>query len=507
MFEIVSSILLGLAGVIMYAAYRKYQKLHELYKDFPGRPNPHWFFGHLKEFPGESEAGINYNVDLTKHYPRFCTFWVSGFMCVLIFHHPETVKLLLKSSAPKPRKPGTIYVFGLPWLGEGLLIANGDRWTRNRKLLTPAFHFDILQPYTQVHNQCVDILLERLQTVSQNNGGIFDGFEYIGLCSLDIILRCAFSSRTDAQTRGDDHPYVKAVHRLTELWVKRSLNVFHYLDWIYFSLTSNGREFIKLCNYVQNVANDIIQKRKNVIEKEGIPNNDGNKKRCLDFLDMLITARDENGEGLSDEEIRCEVDTFLFEGHDTTNSGITFTLLCLAENPEYQDKVRQEIDDILYGRDTDYIQWKDLAKLEYLTMCIKETLRHYSPVHVIQREITEEFCADGYNVPVGTNVVVNIHNLHHNPTIWGDDYNMYKPDRFLPENIQNMDPFAFVPFSAGPRNCIGQNFAMMEMKIMIARIIHRFKVETVPGHVYKKKSSVVMKSENGVLLKLIPRDK
>lgn len=234
---------------------------------------------------------------------------------------------------------------------------------------------------------------------------------------------------------------------------------------------------------------------------------DGRKRGCLDFLDILLTAKDEDNEGLNDYDIRCEVDTFLFEGHDTTTSGISNILLCLARNQDVQERVREEVDCVLGDGDKDYINWSDVSKLEYLTLCIKEGLRLYSPVHVIQRETSEELKIENYTIPKGTNIVVSLFNLHHNPAVWGESWDEYKPDRFIPENMQYMDSFAFVPFSGGPRNCIGQQFAMMEMKIVIARIIHRYQVELVPGHEYKRKMSVVIKAENGILLKVLPRKK
>ncbi|XP_053378943.1 cytochrome P450 4F2-like isoform X2 [Mercenaria mercenaria] len=501
---VLRTVVSGVLVLVAFLVYRRYRRWEAGFNAFPGKPISHWFFGNLKEFPGLTEEGYNFNVEMVKLFPKFFRFWVGRIYCVLIFQHPDTVKVVLKSSAPKSRASGTLYVPGLRWLGEGLLIANGERWARNRRLLTPAFHFDILQPYTDINNKCVDILLSKLQGFC-DRGENFEAFEHIGLCSLDIIGRCAFSYITDAQTQGDKHPYVNAVHRLTELWTKRTLNLFHILDWVYFNFTKDGREFSKLCDYVHKVAEDIIQKRKKVLEIEGLPSNDGNRKRYLDFLDILITAKDEDGVGLCDYDIRCEVDTFMFEAHDTTTSGISYTLLCLAQNQEIQEKVRQEVDDILTGRESDDITWKDLAKFEYLNMCIKEGLRYSSPVHVVQRHTTEELQVEGYTIPSGTNIIVHLYALHHNPAVWGSDFNEYRPERFLHENVEKMDPFAFVPFSGGPRNCIGQNFAMMEMKIMIARIIHRFKIETVPGHIYRKELSVVTRSENGILLKITQR--
>ncbi|KAK3589553.1 hypothetical protein CHS0354_041681 [Potamilus streckersoni] len=472
------------------------------------------FHPHIK-FPGPNEEGLKFQLEKTKLYPLFHLFWVGLFRTVFVFHHYKSLKILLKASAPiapKPRSIGTVYVLGLPWLGEGLLIANGDKWARNRRLLTPAFHFDILQPYIPVFNKCVDILLLKMekQVAEDNRRKYFELFSFVGLCSLDIILRCAFSYDSDCQIKGDSHPYVQAVNELSDLWVERSLKPYLFPDWIYF-LTTKGRRFSKHCDLVHRVAEDIIEKRKKTLEEEGLPNQstdasegNGKKSRYLDFLDILLTAKDENSVGLTPLEIRNEVDTFLFEGHDTTTSAISWILYSLATHPDIQQHAREEVDELLQGRDSDYITMKDVQKLEYLTMVIKEGLRYHSPVQFIQRVITEPIEVEDMKIPAGSVISMNFYNLHHNPEVWEDNME-FRPERFLPENMANKDCFSFLPFSAGQRNCIGQHFAMYEMKVVIGRILHRFIVEVDPDHVVRKKLGVVMRAENGIMMRVIPR--
>ncbi|WAR13743.1 CP4B1-like protein [Mya arenaria] len=117
---------------------------------------------------------------------------------------------------------------------------------------------------------------------------------------------------------------------------------------------------------------------------------------------------------------------------------------------------------------------QDLARLDYLSTCIKEALRLYCPVFFIQRQMTEAINIEGFTIPEGSHVAIDIYNIHHNASMWGEDYDNFRPSRFEGDAARDMDPFAFVPFSAGPRNCIGQNFAMNEMKVVISRLLHRF---------------------------------
>ncbi|PVD31377.1 hypothetical protein C0Q70_06789 [Pomacea canaliculata] len=311
----------------------------------------------------------------------------------------------------------------------------------------------------------------------------FEVFSVISKFTLDVILKCAFSYDTDCQKVGNQNPYVQAVYALSEMAVQRYFQPWFHSDWLYF-LTPMGRKFRENCRVVHNVANDVISKRKITLANTPVRKQEV-KKNCLDFLDILLTARDENGEGLTFDEIRAEVDTFLFEGHDTTASAISWAMYSLAQHADIQATCQEEIDELFKGRETDDFLWEDLSHLPYLSMCIKEALRLHSPVPSIQRELTQDTDIDGYIAPKGAIVNIVIYNIHHNPTVWQDSLE-FRPERFTEENIKSRNPYAFIPFSAGPRNCIGQNFAMDEIKLVLAKTLHRFTLVADPDHKVEK---------------------
>uniref|UniRef100_A0A3Q3VTY7 aromatase n=1 Tax=Mola mola TaxID=94237 RepID=A0A3Q3VTY7_MOLML len=158
---------------------------------------------------------------------------------------------------------------------------------------------------------------------------------------------------------------------------------------------------------------------------------------------------DENQQGLSDEDLRAEVDTFMFEGHDTTASGLSFIFYCLACHPEHQKICRNEILQVLDGKDT--MEWEDLSKIPYTTMCIKESLRLYPPVPGMSRKITKPMTFfDGKTLPAGSIIGTSMFGIHRNGVVW-ESPEVFDPLRFLPENVSKRSPHAFVPFSAGPR--------------------------------------------------------
>ncbi|KAH9496506.1 hypothetical protein Btru_043205 [Bulinus truncatus] len=474
-------------------------KYRRAYFKLPTIPNYSYLTGTLHMFPGINEEGLDFDFENARKFCYFHVVWAGPILPAVITYHPEATRIILKSSAPKTRNTimSTAYDMGLRWLGEGLLISNGDKWARNRKLLTPAFHFDILKPYLEVYNQCADILLDKIGEFAQD-GQSFDLYNLINLDALDIILRCAFSYVSECQTTGSKSKYTSAISELQKLWVERTLKPIVHFDFLY-NLTKDGRRFNEMCDVAHHVAKEVIRKRQ--LELEEDPDL-VSRKKCKDFLDILLTARDDDGQGLTSLEIRNEVDTFLFEGHDTTASGMTWTLFALAGHPEYQERVYEEVQEVLQGRE--YIEWSDLPKLEFTTMCIKEALRLHTAVPFIERRLTEDIQINGHTIPAGTRTAIHIWILHHNPHLWEDPLE-YKPERFHPDKQNSMDPFQFVPFSAGPRNCIGQNFAMNEMKTTISRVIRKFKLTLDPERKTRRCASITMKAEDGVYLYATPR--
>ena len=478
----------------------------------------HWFLGHLGVHDGPTHTGFLQLNDWVRRHPRCFVYFFGPVRPVLVLVHPDTVKELTKTAEPKALSGGGAYSLLLPWLGTGLLVSKGQKWQRNRKLLTPAFHFDILRNYMAVYNTCADTLIAKMARASAQTGRSIDVFPAVSLCTLDIILRCAFSTDQDIQSQGAEDPYVKNVMSLTELVIHRAMRPYLYFDTVYYN-TSAGKEFKRRCEFSHNFALNVIEERRQALRNRRQQDNaaqgactddvhmhdtaqdssadEVNKRKYYDFLDILLLAEDDNGQKLSDADILDEVETFMFEGHDTTASAISWCLYNLARYPTIQAKARREVDDVMTGRDSDVITWTDLNALPYLTMCIKESMRLCPPVPYFSRETTKDCVIDGSTVPAGSFIDIVVWCLHHNPTVWPDPL-VYDPLRFTPENINAMDSHAYIPFSAGPRNCIGQNFALHELKTVIARVLRRFELQLDDTVEVRFKPDLVLRAENGI---------
>ncbi|XP_065906269.1 ultra-long-chain fatty acid omega-hydroxylase-like isoform X1 [Dysidea avara] len=510
--SIMVRVLLAVLTVLVVYALGKvvahFWKMHRAFRGLPRHPKMHWLWGHSKVFLSNRDEAANWMVECAKLFPKMHVFHFGHLFYVLYAHHPDTARPFF---GPEP-KLDIIYYPLMPWLGESLLTGNGPKWSRTRRLLTPAFHFDILKPYVKVYCECVDVLLDKWSKVGRDD--VVELFSSSSMLTLDVMLRCTCSYESNCQTANKRDPYIAAVYELSRLSLERMIYFPYYFDIIY-NLSSSKQQYKKAAKLVHDFAMDIITRRRKELEEKKTDDNEvmnrapsnKHKKKYLDFIDILLQARDEQGVGLSNEEIRAEVDTFVFEGHDTTASGLSWTLYNLAIHPEHQAKCREEVDALFDEKENEDLTWDDMNHLEYVGMCIKESLRLFPPVPAIGRELSQDVAFDGHVMPKGTKVVFAIYALHHNASVWGDDVEEFNPLRFTVENSKGRDPFAYVPFSAGPRNCIGQNFAMNEQKVAIAKILRRFELaQAVEGEVPLKELEVILRAKDGIKLKITPRE-
>jgi cytochrome P450 len=455
-------------------------------------PSRNWFWGSLHEHPGVSEKALGWHKNMAKEYGDIYKLWFGPFIPQVHIASPELAKVILKTAEPKPMEiPG--YGVVQPWLGTGLLLSDGKIWHRNRHLLTPAFHFDMLKTYSAVFTRTTDELLNILDSLAEK-GNSFDVFKPMGLLTLDTILQCVCSFYGDIQHLGENHRIVKLTHDALQLAIHRGLTPYLWPDMIYY-MTPTGMRFKTTCKKFQAFTRDIIEKRKVELEE-----NPSIKERNKDVLDILLVARDEDGRGLAGHEIEAEVNTFMFAGHDTTSSTLSWALYALAIHQEFQEACRREVREILKGRNSDETQFDDLSKFTQVTMFIRETLRYFGTVPMISRKLTQDIQVGDHTLPDGTEINIMLFLIHKHPSVW-EDPEEFIPERFHPDNTVNRDPFAFVPFSAGPRNCIGQNFAMNLMKVTLARILNRYNITYDASKPIVKIPEAVIRAENGIWLK------
>ncbi|XP_059709858.1 cytochrome P450 4A10-like [Haemorhous mexicanus] len=486
------SVLLGVTFVLLKVLqfYWERKKLTKALEAFPGPPK-HWFYGHNHLL--KSETFLQQLVTWGEEYPYAFPRWFGPILPTVIIHHPEYAKIILGRADPKA---SALYKLLVPWIGNGLLILEGSKWSQHRKMLTPAFHYDVLKPYVTLMSDSVKVMLDKWDKRITERRSV-ELFQDVSLMTLDSIMKCAFSFNSNCQTQSNSHYYIKAVYDLSYLLSDRIRNL--SLKDVFYNFTGSGRAFQDACKLAHAHTDQVIKERKMLLSNEKELEKIQKKKR-LDFLDILLCSKDENGVGLSDEDLRAEVDTFMFEGHDTVASGLSWLLYCMSLQPEHQQRCREEIQGILGDRDT--IEWEDLGKMTYTTMCIKESLRLFPPAAGVSRELSKPVTfPDGRSLPAGCQVSLSIFAIHRNQDVW-EDPEVYDPLRFSPEKSAQRHSHAFLPFSAGSRNCIGQQFAMNELKVALALILRRFELYPDPSRLPIMIPQIVLRSSSGIHLHL-----
>ncbi|XP_051155958.1 cytochrome P450 4C1-like [Leptopilina boulardi] len=363
------------------------------------------------------------------------------------------------------------------FLGDGLLISNGEKWYHDRKLLTPAFHFGLLEQSIEFMWEKAEILVQCIENeLKGNSGKSIDFFKYSIKCALDIICETSMGANMDVQ-RNHDIQYIKALEILALGLSKRPLYPWLKWDWIFYK-TKIGKDCKNSIEMMKDFTIDIIRKRRQLrkMNHSEDKHDEFGKRKKKAFLDLMLDLDENEKNHMTDEEIRQQVETFMFAGHDTTGAAINWAIFNIGNNLEVQKKIHEELDAV-FGDSKEPATMQQIAELTYLERVIKENLRLYPSVPVIGRLLTEDTELDGYTIPKGANIGISIFSVHRDPETWPNPMK-FDPDRFLPENCRNRNPYAYIPFSAGPRNCIGLRFAMAEQKIVLTSILRKWRIKS-----------------------------
>ncbi|XP_075153111.1 putative cytochrome P450 4ac1 isoform X3 [Haematobia irritans] len=382
---------------------------------------------------------------------------------------PEESAAVFQSTTMLEKTP----MYGLikEFLGDGLLISSDRKWFQRRKLLTPAFHFNVLQTFNDIFKEESLKLLKKLHSLPKEEIEVND---IVTEFTLNNVIETALGVSLDDQSGSAQ--YRKTIHDIEEIILERINNPLMYYGLI-FKLFGRYKKHKHDLKIATDFSSRIIEKKrieyqlKKEQQAEHADNTDefGKKKRYA----MLDTLLYEESLGNIDHEGICdEVNTFMFEGYDTTSTCLIFTIMNLALHPEAQKKCRQEIANI---GDFSSLTVFDFNKMEYLECVLKETLRLYPSVPFIARTCTAETHINGLILPDNTQVNVHIYDIMRDPKHFPDP-EVFKPERFLAEYSMDRHPFAFVPFSAGSRNCIGQKFALLEMKAVMVALLQNFEI-------------------------------
>lgn len=461
----------------------------------PG-PKPLPLVGNALMFIGKPERMFRKLAILNKKYKRMLALWMGPKLTVLIFNAKDAEAILKAKGTFKAEE----YQFLRPWLGESILISEGAKFKHNKKLLTPAFHSQNLKQYLKVFSEYSNKLIDELE--EQVDEPEFDIQPYLSLSTMFALLETSMGVKKE--TLGNQTmDYIHAVERLGRFAHERSYKVWLRPD-IVFKYSKLKQEQDKYLNVVHPLTEKVIKERRReyLMNKENV---NGEQIKWPVFLDKFFEATDdETGAGLTDDEIKDEVMTMLFAGHDTTSVAIGFCLCMLGLHQNVQEKLQSELDYVFNGMNEE-VTYEDCKKLVYMDQVIQETWRLFPPIPMIGKKPQEDIPLEDCTLPSGCTTLLCIMAIHRDETQY-KNANDFNPDNFLPENIKQRNPYSFIPFSAGQRTCVGQRYAHLLIKVTLTYILRRYQVSSErPISQYKLAGQTSLKMKNGFMISLKDR--
>ena len=467
-------VLATIAAVLLVLRIVRWRRHVRLINTFPGR-EPHPIAGNLLQM-GEptSVAALDYIKSCTADFKRAYRNWVGPWSLVCLVH-PESIKQVLSRDTPKAWN----YRFFEAFLGRYNLFAqwrsdSSELHHKLRKIHTPMFHFSKLRVYQADYNAATQTLLEKWD---KRKGEPIELESEMGLLSLDVILRSALGYISECQNK--EVPYLAHVKALTGNLMDRTFNAAHWTDFAY-SRTQKGKENAAHASAVMDFGLALIHKRREAMaqaRREGslTPENAARHALTQDYIGQFIQYANETHE-LTDEEIVSAVQGIVFAAHDTTGCVLAFTMHTLARFPDLQERVRAEV---LKSIGYDVPTYDDLAQFSYMQMFVEEVMRLYPPGPLLGRTLDDDAVVEGRKLPKGQWLEIGVYGLHHNPEVWPEP-EKFDPERFSAKNKHGRHAYSFLPFSAGNRGCLGQKFAMFEMKTVLSQILQRYTVLPAP---------------------------
>ena len=397
-----------------------------------------------------------------------------------IVQHPACVKHILLDHNKIYHKIGHEAVQA--FLGDSLSSSNGESWARKRRIITPAFHRQKLEDMVDAINEETSVFLDRLCKVGKvNTINITNEVRHL---TMSIISRTMFNTPLVEMD-----PIIQTLEELTNYstrWMKSLVKIPNHWP------TPANRRYRKNVRIFNDIIYGIIDKRKT---ERASPTN----IRYNDLLDILLDHRDEEtGSPMPDRTVRDELTTVLMAGHETTTQTLSWALYHVAKSKEVQSKIRTESNVVMVS---EFPTYDTISNLTYTRQVIHETLRFYPALWLLARKNIEDDNLNGFHVPSGSDILINLYGLHHHPAYW-DNPDHFDPDRFDPSLDEKRTPFVYIPFSAAPRSCIGHNFAMLEMLIIVSRMAISLDLEVPSDCVPEIEPNTTLRAKGGIQLKV-----
>lgn len=418
-------------------------------------------------------------MEYQKEYGKTYWAYLGGIKRVLISSDPKFIKQVLQTKNKSYTKSEIQTDLLAKYVGYGLLTSKGPYWLKQRRLIQPGFHKQKLNNLSSILLSVCKKELDQLKLLAK-------GKQKVDL--YPVMLKMAFgmvaNSLFSVKMKQDDLETIETSISDIQRFIIKQIRKPYLKPWYW--ITGQTRKHLQLAADLKRILLQVIKERKS------------SGQRHDDLLDMLIYAVYEGtNEGMTEEQILWEAIILFIAGHETTANALSWIFYLLAKNPEVVKNIQNEVNNVIGDKSP---LAENLRDLPYLNQVINEGMRIYPPAWLTDRIALEDDEFQDFNIKKGTMVIPFFYGAHHDSSFWKN------PEKFVPARFQEKRQEAYFPFGAGPRMCIGNNFAMMEMQIAIIELLRMFKIEPVKDHEVHIEALITLRPKNGVLLNLALKD-
>ncbi|KFB52028.1 AGAP002196-PA-like protein [Anopheles sinensis] len=471
-------------------------------KDYPLVGSAHLFLGKT------TEEQFRCILDISKTYSSPCRIWLGPQLFVYI---DNATDLQIVLNSPNCLEKADVYRFFQCELG--LFSASASVWKVHRKHLNPCFNAKILASFVSIFNDKSAVLVDQLRAHIDQRG-LFNVNEYISKCTLDMVCATTLGTNMNLQNEEGDE-YVAAIERASELLNHRLYKIWLHPEWIY-RLTDSYKIQKQCYATAYKMSRKVLALKSRELEEiksmkhRTIPSVPGTESSMEDYrkpqiyIDQLFRLARET-DVFDEKAIRDEIDTIILGGNETSALTLSHVVLMLAIHQDVQQRVYEEIVAVL-GPLTNQVENDHLSKLVYMEMVMKETMRLFPVGPLIGRQCTADTKISNTTIPQGVTVVLGVFNVQRSREHWGASAEEFDPERFTPERIASRHPYSFIPFSAGPRNCIGYKYGLMSMKVMLCHLLTAYRITTdLTMEQLTLKLNITLKIANKHMVRIIKR--
>ena len=400
-------------------------------------------------------------------------FYLGGIKEAIVTINPAVIEHVLKANAGNYRKSEIQVKRMGHFLGKGLLTTEGEAWKTQRRLIQKGFDRKQLDALSIIMQDSLADSLKDFDTQTQN--GPVDIYPHMMKVTFAMVARSLFGARL----KDEDIELVSdTICTVQAFIVKQTLQP--YLNpW--FQVSGELAKHEKLRRSADAVLMEYIKKRRN-------------EAPALDLLQTLMDARYSDGEGMSDELVLSESMQLLVAGHETSSNALSWLLYLLSTRPDCLERVRREFDEVLGDAPLGHA---DVPKFVYTTQVIQEGLRLYPPFWMVDREAIADDRVGDINIPARSMVIVHVYGAHHEAKRWPDP-EKFDEDRFIKGNEKQRAPFSYLPFGGGPRGCIGNNYAMLQVLMILSDLLRRYDLQLAPGQTIEAQPMVILRPRHGI---------